>query len=87
MYKTSAEDVISIPVTFVITSISQLALNPPSSVITVIFALPFFFAVTIPSLTDAIFSLSETQLTFLFVVSSGVKIGVSSKVSPACKYF
>ena len=56
---------------------------PPSSVVTVMVASPAATAVTMPfSSTVATLSLPLDHVTFLFVASAGVKLGVSWSVSP-----
>ena len=60
------------PVTEIgLTWTSQVAVKPPSSVVTVMVVSPGFNAVTTPSLTVATASLLEDQVTFLFVASFG----------------
>ena len=67
----------SLPEDFSVTVIVQLASFPPSSVVTVITALPAATAVTVPSLTVATFSALELQLTFLLSALVGSIVSVS----------
>ena len=61
----------------------QVAVLPPSSVVTVIVALPFETAVTLPSCTVATDELSEVQIRFLLVAFSGVIVAVKVATSPS----
>jgi len=66
-----------------VTTTQQKSVCPPSSVATKISAYPFLTALTFPFLsTVATFSLSEIQVTFLLVASSGKTVAVSWSVSP-----
>ena len=57
----------------------------PSSVVTVMVALPTATAVTTPSFTVAMASSLLTQLTFLFVASAGATVAAKVTVSPIFK--
>ncbi len=77
-----------IPVTAIfagVTVISHFLLNSePSFVVTVIVAVPAFFAVTRPfAFTVAIVSSEELQLHSFMVASSGVIVAVSWRVCPS----
>ena len=66
-----------------LTVTAQVAVLSPSLVVTVIFAAPPLIAVTLPdSSTFATASLSEVQVTFLFVASSGVIVAFIISSSP-----
>ena len=62
----------------------QVAVFPPSLVVTVIFAVPAVIAVTMPSLetvaTDVLF---EDQETDLFAALSGNTVAIKDLVSPS----
>ncbi|MPN41061.1 hypothetical protein SDC9_188601 [bioreactor metagenome] len=60
----------------------QLAVFWPSSVVTVIVALPAATAVTTPSFTVAMASSLLDQLTFLLVASAGATVAAKVAVSP-----
>ena len=62
---------------------SQVAVFPPSSVLTVIVALPVFSAVTLPFDTDATELLLDVHVAFLFVALSGFTIAVRVSSSPS----
>ena len=66
-----------------LTSISQVAVLPPSSVVTVIVVVPAFIAVTSPSITVATDVLLLFQVTFLLVAFSGLIVAVNNRVSPS----
>ena len=55
----------------------QVALNEPSTVVTVIVELPAFNAVTLPFVTEATLGFEETQVTFLFVAFVGFTVAVN----------
>ena len=66
------------PISFDFTVTEQVAFLLPSSVVTVIVAVPAFFAVTTPELeTVATVVLFEVQVTFLFVALDGDTVAVS----------
>ena len=68
---------------FAVTVTSQVSVNSPSSVVTVIFAVPAVTAVTLPfSSTFATSALSLLQLTFLLLAPSGATVAVSTALSP-----
>ena len=80
----------AIPVTFTscfsITYTSQFAIFPPSSVITVIIALPALLATTLPfSSTVATWELFDFQVTLLFVASSGKIVACNVLSFPTVK--
>ena len=67
-----------------LTVTEQVAVKPPSSVVTVIVAVPDATAVTLPVLsTVAIDESLEVQLTFLFDALDGVTVAVSTVTSPS----
>ena len=73
--------------TGIITFTLQVALNPPSFVVQVIFAIPPSFAVTTPDVdTVAIEVFEEDQETALFVASEGLIVGFNVVVSPFFKF-
>ena len=73
----------AIPVTRSPTVTSQDAVLFPSSVVTVILAVPVVTAVTSPfSSTVAASGLDDSQVTFLFVAFSGATVAVNCRVSP-----
>lgn len=61
---------------------TQVAVLPPSVVVTVMFAVPAATAVIMPSATVAMFSSSLDQVTLLSVAVSGLTVAVSVAVSP-----
>ena len=69
--------------TLALTVTSQVAVLPPSSVFTVIVALPAFNAVTLPSTTDTIDKLLLLQITVLFSASLGEIVATKVAVSPS----
>ena len=71
--------------TLALTVTSQVAVLPPSSVLTVIVALPAFNAVTLPFDTDATVPLLDVQVTFLFVALSGLTVAVRVSSSPSVR--
>ena len=71
---------------FDFTVTEQVAFLLPSSVVTVIVAVPAFFAVTTPEVeTVATVVLLEDQVTFLFVALDGDTVAVSVCVWPSTK--
>ena len=69
--------------TFAFTVTWQVAVLPPSSVVTVIVAVPALRAVTCPLLTVATDSSELFQLTFLFVALAGYTVAVKVSLSPS----
>ena len=59
-----SSDTLSTGYTLALTVTSQVAVLPPSSVLTVMVALPGFRAATLPSATDATEELLDIQITF-----------------------
>ena len=81
-----AEDLsIETPATFAITVTLQVAVLPPSSVVTVIVAVPAFTAVTLPFDTVATDVLLLFQETFLLVALLGLIVAVNERLSPSYK--
>ena len=70
-------------VAFFSTVTLQLACLFPSSVVTVIIAVPSFLAVITPFSTVATSSLFELHVMFLFVAFSGITVAVRVSVSPS----
>ncbi len=71
------------PVTEVLTVTSQVAVLPPSAVVTLIVAVPFAFAVTTPSLVTVATPVSLLlHITFLLLASLGMTVAVRYKVPP-----
>ena len=64
---------------------SQVAVLPPSSVLTMIVAFPAFKAITLPFDTDATVPLLDVQVTFLFVALSGLTVAVRVISSPSVR--
>ena len=64
---------------------SQVAVLPPSSVFTVMVALPAFIAVTLPFDTEATELLLDDHVTFLFVALSGLTVAVRVSSSPSVR--
>ena len=71
--------------TFAFTVTWQVAVLPPSSVVTVIVAVPALRAVTCPLLTVATDSSELFQLTFLFVALAGYTVAVNVWLSPSVR--
>ena len=72
------------PTALTFTVTLQVAVFPPSSVVTVITASPAFTAVTLPApSTVATSVLSELHFTFLLSALSGLTVAVSVSVSPS----
>ena len=69
----------------VTTTTSHLAVWFPSSVVTVMVALPAETAVTVPFSTVATAVLFELHLTLLFVTSEGITVAVKVSVAPISK--
>ena len=71
------------PVTGVLTVTAQVAVLPPSAVVTVMVALPFATAVTLPVWsTVATLGALELQLTVWFVAVDGCTVAVRFRVAP-----
>ena len=68
---------------FASTVTAQVAVLPPSVVVTVMVAEPAFTPVTTPSATDATASSELLQLTLLSAASSGLTVAVSVTLSPS----
>ena len=64
------------------TVIVQLAVNPPSAVVTVMVAVPAPTPVTTPAATVATAVLLEAQVSALFVALSGRTVAVKVSVNP-----
>ena len=64
---------------------SQVAVLPPSAVVTVIVARPAFNAVTLPSDTEATVLSLDDQVTFLLVALSGLTVAVKVSSSPSVR--
>ena len=73
------------PVTGTVTVTSHVAVWLPSSVVTVMVALPADTAVTMPFSTLAIDVLFERHITFWFVASEGTTVAVKVAVAPLTK--
>ena len=73
------------PATFAITVTLQVAVLPPSSVVTVIVVVPAFTAVTLPFDTVATDVLLLFQETFLLVALLGLIVAVNERLSPSYK--
>ena len=71
--------------TFAFTVTSQVAVLPPSSVVTVIVAVPALIAVTTPLSTVATEGSLVDQVTFLLVAVSGLTVADKVKVSPSVR--
>ena len=78
-----SSDTLSTGKTFSFTVTSHVAVLSPSSVLTVIIAVPAFTAVTFPFSTVATSVLLELQVTFLFEALSGVTVAVRVASSPS----
>ena len=64
----------------------QVAVFPPSSVVTVMVAVPALLAVTVPSVSTVATLVSLlAQVTFLLVALSGVMVAVRASVSPSVR--
>ena len=75
------------PVTGFLMVISHVAVKSPSTVFTVMVALPVLSADTVPSLrTTAIFVSLDSQVTSLFVASVGYTVASSFSVSPTLRF-
>ena len=69
--------------TLALTVTSQVAVLPPSSVLTVMVALPALIAVTRPSFTEDTDESLDIQMTTLFSALDGFTVAVSFWVSPS----
>ena len=70
---------------FSLTVTTQVAVKPPSTVVTVISASPTVTAVTLPSATVATPSSLEVQVTLLSVAFSGSTVAVRLALSPSVR--
>ena len=73
------------PLELLLTVSTQVAVLPPSSVVTVMLAVPVPTAVTLPPSTVATDSLSLLQVTFWLVASSGSTVAVRVRLSPTVR--
>ena len=64
---------------------TQVAFLPPSAVVTVMVAVPAFFAVTMPFETVATVVLEDDQVTFWFVALDGLTVAVKVSVLPTMR--